>query len=225
MGEFNAGKTCLWIVIYFFVFFTVVYSMIQTDDYYETDNDLSTRDVGFLRRSDPFNTDGYCDKPHFDIPFITSVFEENLFPCGYIRANDVYTCEYFNNCNWTNITTFLFFNYETDYFCDGYVNLTQLGFERTTIQHICTLTGLQNRTACETFGCTWYDYSELGTDVSGQSGSYSIKSISDTVLFVTGFKADLGVPNQYLWIYSFIFFWIPLVLLIISLYFALPFLH
>lgn len=56
----------------------------------------------------------------------------------------------------------------------------------------------------------------------------NLNTIFDTLGFITGFGAtniDLGVPSGYVWIFSFLFFWIPFFMLAWSIYMALPFAH
>lgn len=61
-----------------------------------------------------------------------------------------------------------------------------------------------------------------------QSQGYSIDTVYDTLGVLSGFgagKVGLGVPVGYVWIFSFIFFYIPLFMLLWSIYMALPVLH
>lgn len=50
-------------------------------------------------------------------------------------------------------------------------------------------------------------------------------NIRDSIGVMTGFNAQIGLPGTYQFIFSFIFFWIPLMMLLWALYMALPFLH
>jgi len=60
------------------------------------------------------------------------------------------------------------------------------------------------------------------------STSQNLGSIFDTLGFITGFGATsigLGIPSGYIWIFSFLFFWIPFFMLAWAIYMALPFIH
>jgi hypothetical protein len=64
------------------------------------------------------------------------------------------------------------------------------------------------------------------TTVSSSSPGYS--DFYATLKVITGINQgsiDLGVPTLWAWIFRFLFVYIPLTLLLIALYFAMPFLH
>ena len=53
-------------------------------------------------------------------------------------------------------------------------------------------------------------------------------NIGSTFAFMSGISegnTNIGVPSAWRWLFSLIFFWLPLVLFGLGVYFALPFLH
>jgi hypothetical protein len=56
----------------------------------------------------------------------------------------------------------------------------------------------------------------------------STSKIGGTFAFMTGISegnTNIGVPSGWRWLFSLIFFWLPLVLFGIGIYFSLPFIH
>ena len=60
---------------------------------------------------------------------------------------------------------------------------------------------------CAAFGCTPYESSGNDNDPDG---------IVRTIYNLATFDADIGLPESYQYLFSFIFFWIPLVILILA---------
>lgn len=79
-----------------------------------------------------------------------------------------------------------------------------------------------NSTLCLMVGCTIVSGNTPVTEIN--SGS-SIGTIRETVSFITGFRADLGLPPAFQFIFSFMFFWIPFFIFIWAIYMALPIIH
>ena len=64
--------------------------------------------------------------------------------------------------------------------------------------------------------------------LSSEQGETGISAIKESLSFITGIGVDdvgIGFPDGAQWIFSFIMFWIPALILIIAVYMLLPFLH
>jgi len=122
--------------------------------------------------------------------------------CVLTMADDQTSCDALPSCVWNSTTAK----------CEGF-SLT-----------LCT--SLQNETTCRLARCTWNTL-DVPTQASLADKS-SVSSIRQTVNFITGINAAevrIGVPNAFIYIFSFIFFWIPFIMLAFSFWFILPFLH
>ena len=76
----------------------------------------------------------------------------------------------------------------------------------------------------ETTTTTTYD----GDDLTTLQNDTSFSSVTATLSMMSGIgtnSVSIGVPPLIKFIFHFIFFWIPLALFGISLYFTLPFIH
>lgn len=64
-------------------------------------------------------------------------------------------------------------------------------------------------------------------DSVSASDNFNWKNIKDTFSFMLGFGigSDLGVPSFIAWAFSFVFFYLPFMILLFSIYMALPFMH
>lgn len=139
-----------------------------------------------------------------------------------IDNNDYASCNAISGCAWKNAT--LWFNL-TVYApkCENYVNKTHYAIITNESSEYCsTSSGLANERLCNTFKCDWINQSELAQMTFSQTNSAT--SIWQTVGYVVTFRADIGLLG-YSWIFSFIFFWIPFIMFIWSIYMALPVIH
>jgi len=193
MVEFSAGKWIIGLLLYFFCFYLVVWSTVATT--IELDVETGVNSV-----KDP----GF---QKLSDPFSTGGFCSGTpeFGCGHISDN--VSCEYIRGCNWNDFSSI----------CYGNVGDPVSGLALS----ICSPS--INQTYCKLAGCAWTTYSSYGDE------SYSAKSVVSnspfraTIAIMTGFGVDIGLPVWVNFIYSFLFFWVPFVMLLWSLYVAIPF--
>ena len=197
MGEFNAGTWIVGLCLYFFVFFIVVFSMVnalaETGEY---NSGISVHDPGFSSSSNiPFAQSGVCKgRPHY----LCSSF-------GSINGIDNATaCNSYQGCYWGA-------NVFKDDSCKGVF--------------IGSCDDYTNGTICSVVGCTWSDFTGLGATSNNLAVTFDWGVVKDTVGFMTGFDANLGAPSWLQFIISFPLFWLPFFMLLWSIYMALPFLH
>ena len=126
---------------------------------------------------------------------------------------------------WTNESScWLFFTCEDEtYQCSGDINKTYYNYTNSYLRSedddgICGLDfASDNATICTDIGCT-YGYIQAHSEF-GKANVFSL--ISD----LASFNVDLGIPEAYLWMFTFIFFYVPLIFLLIAGYFAIPLIH
>ena len=192
MGDFNAGRWVVILLLYFFAFFIVVNYFVQASIDYGVNNDeVQFADPGFGQSVT--NILNQC---------IGSSSSAAIGFCALTLAADNVSCESLPSCDW-NATTEV---------CNG--------FSAT----LCT--SLSDETTCRLARCTWNTI-DVPTQAS-IADKVSVSSIRTTVSFITGINAaqvKIGLPVAFIYIFSFIFFWIPFIMLAISFWFILPFLH
>ena len=116
-----------------------------------------------------------------------------------IQSNE--TCTLISGCSWDGEVCVGSINLVTD--CDSY-----------------------NQTYCELLepnGCVWNEDEDSSVDPTDAISPVS--GLTESIKFLFGFNARLGMPGAYQFIISFFFFWIPFMALLWSLYMSLPFLH
>ena len=65
-------------------------------------------------------------------------------------------------------------------------------------------------------------------NTASASDNADVSNIKASVAVITGINAgdvDIGLPTWVIYIFSFIFFWLPFAMMLIALYFILPFFH
>ena len=117
--------------------------------------------------------------------------------CIHTNADDNDSCSVLTGCSWSGT------------FCVG--------------THAYTCEAITNQSYCSLLDCTWTG-SRAPTSIDPNE-EYDWSTMRDTIGIMTGFRADIGIPSWANWIFSFLFFWIPFLLLVWSIYMALPFLH
>lgn len=118
-------------------------------------------------------------------------------------AGDNFSCESIPGCQW--LATF----------CSGLV-IDSRGYDCVDV----------NDTLCELVGCTLTDFSAGGVPASiDPTAKFDWSTVKNTIGIMTGFSANIGMPGAFVFIYSFLFFWIELFALLWAIYMALPFLH
>ena len=223
MGSAIAGKWIIIILIYFAVFLTVVTSAVQMDA------NITYSGGEFL--SDNSNVPSLgCSSPRYGVNSASGEIYEvvgsgkKIDTCWSTMGSvDGDICNSIEGCTWTNETTWIWFIVVegSEYYCDGNLNETYYGYTSEDVvknDSLCSLDFFQtNKSACENIGCT-YGYSEKSPDM-GYDGIVSVV----TGLFT--FNVDLNIPDGGKVYFSFFLFYLPLFILILGIYFALPFAH
>lgn len=209
MGQFESGKWVFGFALYFFVFFLVLYSVANAAETYDLEHNTQVADIGFQTQITPRN--GGC---------VGSIPWSARTACSSVGTldNNV-TCNAVTGCSWTDG---LFGS-----FCDGTPGLLFMGIpigSTTTCPYL-------SQDNCEVFkedGCEWIP-DDGGTGIESTTvsptQSASNKGVVNTIGFLFGFNATLGIPPSYQFIISFLFFWLPFFAMIWSVYMAIPFLH
>jgi hypothetical protein len=169
-------------------------------------------------------SDGSCQGPR-DRGDVFASFDS--LQCSSTPVEDETVCDAINGCSWSNATqTFLFF--ETSASCNGVINASFYDTTAVVDDNIlespgfCELSGYDNdRATCERVGCKWVD--AQGIQVTPTSG---FSTVTSTIGVLSGFRAEIiGLPPMVAFLYSMFTFYIPLVLLLISIYYMIPVIH
>lgn len=219
-GSSTAGRWILSLVIYFFAFIIIVtYASQLGDGVTYSGDDLINKSLASVSSgvcSEPrlfYNSDGTKREVSGSSSRIASCWATE----GFIY-DDV--CNSIEGCTWeeANPVYCFFFTCSTNNtICSGSINLTYYGSNSSDLSSrnsICSISGLQgNRNACESFGCTYYSsYSEIPTGIRENKDS-----ILETVADLVSFRADIGIPQSYNYLFSFIFFYLPFLGLVLSI--------
>lgn len=218
MGEFESGKWIIGILIYFVIFFTLTLSVVNARaiDPSSDQSRVSINDPGFQEFNNAYDN-AYCTG--VGVGSIVS----DIIPCKRLDVEEEETiCNEIAGCEWYNATT-LFNITVLSAGCFSNVNLTHYNINGSNRRNYCDY--LNNESICKTFKCTWTNQTTMFTsDISVSQGTNNLIGIWDTIKFVTTFRAELGL-GTFTFLYSFIFFYIPFIMLIWALYMALPVLH
>lgn len=124
--------------------------------------------------------------------------------CSLTRANSNDTCEQITGCEWNPSVSL----------CLG--------------THSFSCTTAPNATVCRLLnGCLFTDTEDI-PDQTNLADTGSISNIKTTLSIITGIGASeirIGIPPAFVYIFSFLFFWIEFFMLLWALYMALPFFH
>jgi hypothetical protein len=256
MGQYESGKTIIFLSIYFIALIFILsivqvaltsmgipYSFVTSDD--------ESQLLGFVQQ------DSLCTHPR---TFTTSdgsqetisQYQKNSASCQWTDGSyDALACDSIVGCTWQNATTSFFF-FEREASCEGSITLTnysqftnqttayfktpQSTHENDTIyivrghipqyvspqtqnviQDICLLADSQ--TSCDMLGCTWVNTNQLQPSELGIGVIWDIVSglFTFNVTFTSEYWTNL--------LLTLILFYIPLLMLIMALYFTLPFIH
>ena len=195
MGEFESGKWIVGLLLYFFMFFVLVFSFVAAADDLGLDHQVSTNDPGFANNQILPNVLGFCEGNKF-LSCSSMVVTNATNP----------TCDSFVGCEWEPNPFF------GDPRCQGILET----------QESCSRQGDQTR--CFIVGCDWIQTDGEGLSLDTDNG-VTLNTFTASIGVMTGFRADIGVPGNYRWIFSFLFFYIPFIMLLWSLYMAIPFIH
>jgi len=249
-GQLGAGIGLIVAVIYFFFFIMIVNSAENVVGL-GVSSDLVTIDLGAVE-FDAIIGSSFCANPRNyynadtgEQSIYTNAETDRLFceeSAGVLSSS---TCNDISGCNWTSVTSgFWFWTTTSEPSCIGDINSTTYGIEKNNpffgrpriVSHnntgywesftpfddpsVCTHPNvIQNKTLCNMFSCQW----EL---VTADTSFNSVGSVYSTISEVFTFRYDFGFTNQTLsLLMNFIFIVLPLLLLIVSLYFMLPVVH
>lgn len=218
MGDYRAGGLFVFCLLYLILAYAVTASVTA----YNTENinvsgNESVQDSLSL-------SGGSCQGPR-ERGDVFSSFDS--LKCTSTPVEDENVCNEINGCSWSNATTTLLF-FETAASCRGTINATaydstaQVNSDTLTSPGFCELSGYDNdRATCERVGCQWVDAQNI--EVTPTSG---FSTVTSTIGVLSGFRADIiGLPPLVSFLYSMFTFYIPLVLLIISIYYMIPVIH
>lgn len=141
----------------------------------------------------------------FDTGGVCSGVPESTFCSLLTNADTNESCEYITGCSWTGTE------------CVG-----------SPIYSICTPS--MNYTLCRSLGCTWTTYTSQESSSITPGDPVDISPITKTIAVMVGYNGleeskFLNIPSKIVFMFTFFLFWIPFVMLIIAIYFALPFAH
>jgi len=203
MGAFASARWIVGLFLYFFAFFVIMYAVVGAAGEYgfDTHGDLSYLDNGFSNdNNQPYAQGGKCSG-------------SPVFTCEGMDIRDMESCILFvpYNCKWQNET--LVYNSTIFDRCYGFLNAACKDFT--------------NPRMCGVAKCTWTDYTNNGTASmpSGYGSAFDWETTKNTVVTMLGFRATIGIPYGWTFVFSTVFFYLPFIMLVLALYFGLPFLH
>lgn len=247
MGEFKAGQ---WVVILFFYFTVLIIIVAASDNLY---GEIYVTGEAGIEGYDNllFMTDAACENPRFKYNPTTGESSQynrgqvDSLDCsqsyGTLSKND---CDSITGCSWDNVTSGFWFWKSIDEGCTGYIDSDSYGvdskvkdlfggisvkphdtytaFSSSNVKSIspCNHANVvRDEELCRLFSCSW-----VSVDFTENYDKPS--SILKTMGSVFTFKYDFGIENNLLsWILRFMFIVLPLIMLMVSVYMMLPFLH
>jgi len=222
VGSATAGRWILGMIIYFFIFITVVTYVSNAD------SNVSYSGDGFANNGAGVLQTGVCGSPRYAYNSDGSSREvfgssERITDCwstqGFIEAD---TCNSIEGCSWEEASSVycLFFKCsDNNTICNGEVNLTEYDSNETDLidkGSLCSISGLQgDKETCEAVGCTYY--AELTPELE-LSLYKSQKTLLSTIADMITFNADIGLPAGYNYMFSFLFFYLPFFILSMAVF-------
>lgn len=226
MGEFKAGALFVWLCVYFMVLISGLSIGEFVSDKYDLDFSITTNGNESLLEYN--RTISQCNEPRIK-PFDgqqLNVFKDTTL-CEYTTANvKLDTCDAVSGCTLTNNTVWFIFETDEQY-CGGAVNLTdEFGINETlfTIDGSFATTDvplyslLNTQEQCTFFGLTWTEDDNLKNDIS-------MSVLFDVVGGMFTYQASFTDDYWLDLILTTILFYLPFIILMVALYFALPFVH
>ena len=221
MGEFNSAKWIIGIVIYYIFFFLVVLTLSSTLSWANApDQYLVFNDPGFENKTQPFDDTPSCSgSGSRSMNFLGNILCNQL----NLDKNDFTGCNNIGGCLWKNDTS-LFNITISGKSCTGTVDKITESINGSAGTYCEDSLGLQTEERCVLYGCEWVDNTQLSSNKANLvSKDYSFIKVFKTVFFIITFRADIGL-GQWSWLFG-LFFWIPFVMMLIAIYYSLPFLH
>lgn len=218
MGDLQAGNWVLGILIYFTVYYLFVWSVFGTAVEISVDdpNARNNLDPGFSAIDSYMNASGYCggDGRYMDW------FER--ITCSYPEEwrNNV-TCNSIEGCSYVQVLT------QTE--CYGWVDKTFYGIDDRFGGSYCeTSPGfINNRSACEFFGCDWFESSPSSQMSGGTSTNEGVNQYKrfqaqyNAIKFMFGFQTNFEFAWLG-WVFVLFFTYIPLLMLAYAILFSIP---
>jgi hypothetical protein len=221
MGSATAGKWAIGMFIYFAVFLTIVTNAQSIDSsvtYSGGIDTVSASRTGCYAPRYSFNAQGEASE-------LLGGAKRTDY-CQYTQGvNNENICTSLNGCTWTNQTScFLFFTCETSIeTCEGRLNQTFYDYTTSSLNYskgICDIDKAQdNATLCEALGC------QYGTQESVIGSEGNQENVFSTIGKMFTFSVDIGLPTAGNVVFTLFLFYLPFFILLLALYFALPFLH
>lgn len=179
-------------------------------------NRITINEPGFIERGQSLYATAICGGKGKAMTILGNI------PCKELDVNeDENTCNSITDCTWQNETN-LFNVTIRSAFCSGYVNLTHYSLNDTTRSTYCY--ELNNESSCDVFRCVWLNQTTLAEQQVDLDDTGKLVTIWETIKFMASFRADIGL-GTFSFIFSFLFFYVPLVMLVWALYMAIPILH
>jgi hypothetical protein len=171
-------------------------------------NDTTYQTAQPFSGNTPFDTTPHCSGKGTSMNIFSSM------PCPQLKINaeDVDGCNNISGCSWQNGTIFNLFRG-----CNGYVNLTAYNLNGSDETTYCAL--LPNISICENFGCTWISRPDQFNSQMNFSSNFNTVSIWESIAWVATLKFNFGFGSFINPIVNFMIFWIPMLALIVSIYF------
>lgn len=191
------------------------------------DSDISFSDGGFTTIDELRSKGGSCGYPK------TTQWNGQLFGRAANSCQDTFlttndSCSAINGCTWSDERWFiplLSGSYFGDVVCKGLINVSYYN-DNQPIQNnrICEASALANsENLCEILGCSWTDFSKMSTEELQSYAKPTPRTFLNAIAFLSGFRADFGFDGVGYAFIVFLLFYIPLLLLIASIYLLVPF--
>lgn len=231
MGESKATIWVLGLILYFFILFLFTSSLQTSRELLSfSDNRLNVTDPGWREQGNVFFNPTYQNQCSGTGGGRSMNFLQNI-QCNQLALDneDYNGCNNVTGCTWQNRSSF-FGLFVSDPECTGIVDKTTYNITGG-LNTYCESSGLQSVENCTLFKCDWVDFSSLPTNTKGASLSgneplslSTTTNIWNTIKFMASFRTDIGLGN-FNFIFSLLFFWIPTVMLLLAIYFMIPFFH
>lgn len=215
MGDFQSGKWIVGLLIYFFFFFVLIFSLLNAQSVIAPQSEVITvNDPGFQERGNDFLASDYCSGTSNAM----NIF--GIIPCKSLDIEQEETCNGVEGCRWQNAT--LLFNITiSDAVCTDNLNLSYYNLSGGRAA-VCD--NISSQYLCDLIQCTWTNQADMIQEPVSLGDTTQLTTVWDTIKFIALFRADIGL-GTFTFLFSFLFFYVPFIMLIWSLYMAIPFFH
>jgi len=249
-GQAVAGVWFVAIAIYFIFFILGVYSAENIANG-TSNTTLTNSDIDSINFNNIIGTT-ICENPRYyynpdtaEESIYNNAQNDRLFCEESVGIFSQTSCESIAGCTWENVTSgWWIFSSTDDATCMGDINASAYGIDvndgfigRPRVAphnntgvwatytpfsdaSVCTHPNVENnKTLCDLFSCSW-------TTISAETGFNSAGDIYSTIGDIFTFRYDFGLSNNGVKFFlNFFFVVLPLLILIISIYFMLPVIH